>query len=68
MMCLVEDKSAKLCFGERLGKQDVPLSAVVSIGAVVQWLEHVILRVTVFLAFTRLCLLLWFARAERVQS
>ena len=58
MVCLVEDESAELCLGECLWKRDVPLSAVVSIGAVVQRSNGVILRVTVFLGFNRLLLLL----------
>lgn len=67
MVCLVEDKSPELCFSERLGKLDVPLCAVVRIGAVVRRLEQVILRVTILLAFNGLRLFLWFPRADRVQ-
>ena len=67
MMCLIENKSAELCLGKCLWKRDVLLNEMVGIGAVVQRLEQVFVRVTVLLGFNRLRLLLRFARAERVQ-
>ena len=64
-MGLIKDKSPELCFGERLGKRDGSLSAVVSVRTIARWLEQKVSRVTVLLGFYSLRLFVRFASRRR---